>query len=115
VEAEPSEPVIDIAAYRELEESAGAEFAAELVATFLEEAPSMLAELRAAHAASDAGTFRRVAHSIKSNGATFGAISLSNLARELEHGGLPNGTVPLDELDAACEQASSALRKLADG
>jgi CheY-like chemotaxis protein len=115
VDAEPAAPVIDMNTYRELEATAGADFAAELVATFLEEAPSMLVELRTAYAASDAGTFRRVAHSIKSNGATFGAESLSNLARELELGGLPNGTVPLDRLDAACEQASSALRKVAHG
>ena len=115
VDAHAAQPVVDITAYRELEASAGAEFAAELVDTFLEEAPSMLAELRAAHAASDADTFRRVAHSIKSNGATFGAVALSDLARELELGGLPTGTVPLDHLDAACAQASSALRKVAHG
>ena len=115
VDDEPAEPVIDIPTYRALEATAGADFAAELVGTFLEEAPSMLAELRTAHAASDPDSFRRVAHSIKSNGATFGAVTLSELARELELGGLPIGTVPLDRLDAACEQASSALRKLAHG
>ena len=99
VEADPAGAVIDLVAYRELEATAGTEFTAELVTTFLEEAPSMLAELRTAHAAADADTFRRVAHSIKSNGATFGAVPLSDLARQLEVGGLPNGTVPLDRLD----------------
>jgi CheY-like chemotaxis protein/HPt (histidine-containing phosphotransfer) domain-containing protein len=112
-DAEASDPVIDIAAYQELEATAGSEFAAELVATFLEEAPAMLGELRIAHAASDSETFRRVAHSIKSNGATFGAVTLFELARELELGGLPTGTAPLDRVDAAYEQASSALQKLA--
>jgi signal transduction histidine kinase/DNA-binding response OmpR family regulator len=115
VDAEPAEPVIDLDTYRALEATAGPDFAAELVGTFLEDAPSMLAELRAAHAASDPDTFRRVAHSIKSNGATFGAVALSEFARELERGGLPTGTQPLDRLDAAYEQASSALRKLAHG
>ena len=45
-----SQPVINMAAYKELAESAGAEFAAELAGTFMEEAPGMLAELRAAQA-----------------------------------------------------------------
>ena len=115
IDAAPVESIIDLDTYRELEATAGAEFAAELVATFLEEAPTMLADLRTAYAAADPDTFRRVAHSIKSNGATFGAASLSDLARELELGGLPTGTAPLDRLEAACAQATSALRTLADG
>jgi CheY-like chemotaxis protein/HPt (histidine-containing phosphotransfer) domain-containing protein len=114
-DGEPAERVIDIATYRELEATAGAEFAAELVDAFLEDAPSMLAALRTAHAASDPDSFRRAAHSIKSNSATFGAVTLAELARELELAGLPVGTASFDWLDVACEQASSALRKLAHG
>ena len=91
IDAVPVESIIDLDTYRELEATAGAEFAAELVATFLEEAPTMLADLRTAYAAADPDTFRRVAHSIKSNGATFGAASLSDLARELEARRVPHG------------------------
>ncbi len=40
------ESTIDPATFAELQETAGAEFVAELVDTFLEEAPTMLAELR---------------------------------------------------------------------
>jgi CheY-like chemotaxis protein len=115
IDAAPVESIIDLDAYRELEAMAGADFTAELVATFVEEASTMLADLRTAHTASDPDTFRRVAHSIKSNGATFGAVSLADLARELEVGGLPTGTAPLDRLEVTCGQATSALRKLADG
>ena len=61
----------------------------------------MLAELRTALAAPIADTFRRAAHSLKSNGNTFGALALGRLARELELGGLPTGTAPLDRVDAA--------------
>ena len=43
--------VIDTTIFAELQEAAGAEFVAELVGTFLEEAPGMLAELRSARAA----------------------------------------------------------------
>ncbi|HEY5876499.1 MAG TPA: response regulator, partial [Ilumatobacteraceae bacterium] len=66
IDAAPVESIIDLDTYRELEAAAGADFVAELVATFLEEAPTMLAELRRAYAAADPDMFRRVAHSIKS-------------------------------------------------
>ena len=42
-----NEPTIDLATFTELQNTAGADFVAELVSTFLEEAPGMLAELRA--------------------------------------------------------------------
>ena len=41
-----SEPIIDMATYNELCDTAGADFAAELAGTFMEEAPPMLAECR---------------------------------------------------------------------
>ena len=80
--------VIDPSTFAELQESAGADFVAELVGTFLEEAPGMLAELRAALAVRDAERFRRAAHSLKSNSHTFGATALGALAREIELRGL---------------------------
>ena len=45
---------IDLATFAELQDTAGADFVAELVGTFLEEAPAMLAELRDALAAGNA-------------------------------------------------------------
>ena len=83
-----ADAVIDAATFAELQEAAGAEFVGELIGTFLEEAPQMLAELRAAQAAGAADDFRRAAHSIKSNANTFGALRLGEMARELELGGL---------------------------
>ena len=70
-----ADPIIDAATFAELQARAGADFVDELVDTFLEEAPQMLAELRAAQALGPAGAerFRRAAHSLKSNGLTFGA------------------------------------------
>jgi len=44
------ESVIDRAVYAELRETTATEFVAELVDTFLEEGPGMLAELRGARA-----------------------------------------------------------------
>ena len=73
---------IDPTTFAELQATAGAEFVRELIDTFLEEAPPMLAELRDALAASRAESFRRAAHSLKSNASTFGALTLAAMARE---------------------------------
>ena len=108
-------PAIDTALYAELQDTAGAEFAAELVGTFLEEAPLMLAELRSAHADRNGERFRRAAHSLKSNSHTFGATGLAELARELELGGLPSDASPLDALDSEYARAAAALQELARG
>ena len=91
--------VIDAAVWAELEQTAGADFMVELVQTFLDEAPDLLQALRDAHAAGDADAFRRNAHSLKSNGLTFGALAFAAKARALELGGLPSATqAALDEL-----------------
>jgi len=108
-------PSIDTVIYAELQDAAGAEFAAELVVTFLEEAPLMLAELRSALADGSAERYRRAAHSLKSNGHTFGATALAELARQLELGGLPADARPLDVLDTEYARAAAALQELARG
>jgi len=106
-------PTIDSATFEELKATTGAEFAMELVGTFLEEAPGMLNDLRTALGANDADTFRRAAHSLKSNGNTFGALTLAAQARALELGGLPSvkegGAKALDELDAEYARVAAAL------
>ena len=108
---------IDLAVLHDLRSDAGVEFVAELIDTFFEEAPTLLAELRAAHAADDANRFRRAAHSIKSNSLTFGATALAELARGLELGGLPAqpAAPALDALDAAYARAARALNDQRDG
>jgi len=106
---------IDAATFAELQDTAGAEFVSELVGTFLEEAPQMLAELRAAMADASADRFRRAAHSIKSNANTFGALRLGEMARQLELGGLPADAAPLDALQAEYQRVAAALQDLARG
>ena len=110
-----TESTIDLATFTELSETAGAEFVAELVLTFLEEAPRMLAELRSAQAAGAADTFRRAAHSLKTNGITFGATRLGAMARDLELGGLGAAAAPLDALEAEYQRVAAALTELARG
>ena len=113
------EPVIDQAVYAQLQDTAGAEFVAELVDTFLEEAPGMLAELRSARADSHAERFRRAAHSLKSNGNTFGALRLAALARELELKGLDadpaRDAAALAALAVEYARAAAALKDLRHG
>ena len=111
--------VIDPATFAELQESAGTDFVAELVGTFLEEAPGMLAELRDARAAADAGRFTRAAHSMKSNCQTFGALALGQMARGLEVAGLDTDpardAAALDALEAAYARVAAALTELSHG
>jgi HPt (histidine-containing phosphotransfer) domain-containing protein len=109
-------PAIDRATFDALKETTGAEFALELVDTFLQEAPAMLNELRHALAAKDADKFRRTAHSLKSNSNTFGALTLGAMARELELGGvakvIERGGQPLDALVQEYSRVAAALTVL---
>ena len=108
-------PIVDPATFAELQQTAGADFVVELVGTFFEEAPQMLAEIRAALAAGSAERFRRAAHSLKTNANTFGALPLGAKARELELGGLPADADGVDALDAAYAEAKAALQELTRG
>ncbi len=111
-----SAATIDRATFEALKETTGAEFALELVDTFLEEAPSMLNELRDALAAQDADKFRRAAHSLKSNCNTFGALTLGAIARELEMTGvskvMESGAQPLVALADEYSRVAAALTEL---
>lgn len=99
--------VIDEQVFAELQDSAGAEFVVELVESFLEDGPRELAAMRAAVAGGDAAAFRRHAHSLKSNGATFGAAAFAEAARQLEHS-------TLAELGASAAARVEALAQLFD-
>ncbi len=114
-----NEKPIDLAVYSELQATTGSEFAVELVDTFLEEAPGMLAELRNARADGNDERFRRAAHSVKSNANTFGAVSLAAQARELELRGLDADPIrdqtALAELEATHASVAAALKVLCNG
>ena len=108
-----TEPTLDPATFAELEAAAGAEFARELIGTFLEEAPLMLAELRSTLAAGNADAFCRAAHSLKSNSLTFGALALGAMARNLESKGIGDSAA-LDVLADEYARAAAALTALRD-
>ena len=108
-------PAIHRATFAELQATAGADFVRELVDTFLEEAPPMLAELRATVAAANADAFRRAAHSLKSNASTFGAATLAAMARDLELQGLAAATpASLAALAQQYDAAAAELKALRD-
>jgi HPt (histidine-containing phosphotransfer) domain-containing protein len=111
-----SDPTIDAATFAELQAAAGEDFVRELIDTFLQEAPPMLAALRTARDVGTAEAFRRSAHSLKSNANTFGALALAALARDLELQGLAGTPADaLDALDAEYARVVPALKALRDG
>ena len=110
-------PKLDPGAVQSLKELGGDEFVAEVIDTFLGDAPGLVATLRAAHGRADAEELRRTAHTLKSNGQTFGAQRFSELCRELEErakeGDLERASELLDPVErsyAGLEQALVALR-----
>ena len=106
---------IDPAVFAELQATAGADFVRELIDTFLEEAPPMLAELSDALGAGRAEAFRRAAHSLKSNASTFGAATLAAMARDLELQGIAAATpAALGALAQHYDQVAADLKALRD-
>ena len=111
-----TDAIINQAPFVNLTELVGDDFIGELVETFFEEAPGLLAEMGRALDEGDAETFRRAAHSLKSNGDSFGATRMAALARELEtmgrDGRLDEAGPKLPQLEAAYKEAAEALKVL---
>jgi HPt (histidine-containing phosphotransfer) domain-containing protein len=109
---------IDGETFAALRDTTGGDFVRELIDTFLTEAPSMLADLRESLASGEAERFRRAAHSLKSNGNTFGALTLGALAKDLELAGVAHvkerGPSALAEVEAEYVRVASALKALRD-
>jgi HPt (histidine-containing phosphotransfer) domain-containing protein len=107
---------IDHDTFVALRDTTGAEFVRELIDTFLQEAPGMLGDLRESLASDDADRFRRAAHSLKSNGNTFGARAFAAMAKELELGGMAPvrsaGGAPLAALEDEYKRVAQALTEL---
>ena len=102
--------VIDRATFAELKEISGDEFINELIDTFLEDSPTLIEEIRTSLATNRADTFRRAAHSMKSNAATFGASQLAALAKELEMLGKENKLHETGDRLQLLEEAFASVR-----
>lgn len=83
-------PVIDKTTFEELKQMSGDDFINEIIDAFLDDAPAMFANIQFALDNQDVESFRRNAHSLKSNANTFGAAELAALAKELEQMGKEN-------------------------
>ena len=114
-----SDDTIDLSVFTELQDAAGSDFIEELVTTFLEETPGILAELKTAAQSDDQDQFRRAAHSVKSNASTFGAVQLAELAREMELDGLQaemeTNEARIAALNETFTKAASALKSIING
>jgi histidine phosphotransfer protein HptB len=108
-------PVIDEKTFAELKQMSGAEFINELIDTFLEDSPTLIEEMESALKINNVDSFRRAAHSLKSNAATFGANELFALAKELEMLGKENKlTETGDRLKALQESYESVREELSE-
>jgi HPt (histidine-containing phosphotransfer) domain-containing protein len=111
--------VIDQMVFETLVETVGDDFIGEMVDAFLEEGAQFVSDLNSALAEKDVDKFRRAAHSLKSNAATFGATKLSELAKELEQiartGQLGGVAVKLEPVSVAFANAEHALKEIQNG
>ena len=106
-------PVIDKATFEELKEMSGEDFINELIDAFLEDGPNLLNNMQTALEAKDVESFRRNAHSLKTNANTFGATELGALAKELEYMARENNLVVgnrLENLELAFSTAAAELK-----
>jgi HPt (histidine-containing phosphotransfer) domain-containing protein len=102
---------LDAAALDDLRELGGDDFVAEVIDTFLADAPTLLAALHRSLDEGAAGELRRTAHTLKSNGATLGAGDFSELCRELEQIAKSGELGDAAQLVDRIEQAYGPLEK----
>jgi HPt (histidine-containing phosphotransfer) domain-containing protein len=90
-----------------------------LIDTFLHDAPRLVETARRGLEHGQTDEVRRAAHTLKSNGATFGATSLSELSRQLEalarSGILEAADELIARIDAEYERVRIALETVREG
>ena len=108
--------MLDQVALDRLRATMGAGFLDELLATFIEDSLELVGTMRRALTDKDTDSFRRAAHSLKSNAASFGAMTLSTLAKDLEtlarSGSLDGAASRVERLAGECERVTRALREV---
>jgi CheY-like chemotaxis protein/HPt (histidine-containing phosphotransfer) domain-containing protein len=112
----PPRQVLDHAAIEQLRKTMGTAFLDELLSTFVEDSQDLVNTMRRALGEKDADSFRRAAHSLKSNAASFGAMTLSALAKDLEEsaksGSLDGASPRVERLAGECERVTRALQEI---
>lgn len=105
-------PIIDQGTFNELKQMSGADFINELIDAFLEDAPNMIQNMQTALNTKDVESFRRNAHSLKSNANTFGATELGVLAKELEMMGKQSNLDIGNRLEVLTEEFDKVAEEL---
>ena len=102
-----------------LRQLGGDDFLAEVIDEFLADAPKLLTTLRGAPDANDTDELGRAAHTLNSNGATFGAGDFSERCRELEerakNGELTGASELIDGIEMEYAQLRQALGAIRPG
>ena len=112
---DPLVGVLDQATLDSLMDSLGgdAEFLAELIDTYLADAPQQVEALRTALAAGDAAGLVRPAHTLKSSSASLAALGLAEQCRQLETsakaGSLEGAKEAVEAMAAELERVATAL------
>ena len=111
----PEPEVLDDVILAQLREDlGGAEPVNQIIALFLEKAPTILAELRDAVTRGDLEGIRRGSHTIKGTGATLGARALSERCKQLEEqaqgGEVRDAAASLSQIEEAYRATEVALR-----
>ncbi|MBN1889941.1 MAG: response regulator [Thermoflexales bacterium] len=108
--------ILDLAAIKRMRAMLGKQadtMLPELIDKFYSDALKLIDEAQLALAESRTPDLRRAAHTLKSNSATFGAMALSSVARELEHqardGRLENGAELLSQIHSEYDTFKAAL------
>ncbi len=113
-----TEPIIDQEAIENLRALSPEDdsFVREIIGVFLEDTPARIEELKRSHAAGDAATFSRAAHSIKGSSSNLGAARLRSAAERLEHDAKSHDLSGLDtmipEIEAEFSAAKEELKRL---
>jgi HPt (histidine-containing phosphotransfer) domain-containing protein len=103
---------IDPAKFTELKQLSGEDLINELIDAFLEEAPGMIQNMQTALTSGDVESFRRNAHSLKSNAYTFGAENLGEMSRGLEMMAKENNLAVGDRIDKLREEFHAVAEEL---
>jgi HPt (histidine-containing phosphotransfer) domain-containing protein len=109
--------VLDLAALKRLRDTLGKQadqMLPGLIENFFTDAPKLIAEAQRTLEQNQTVELRRAAHTLKSTSATFGALALSALARELEYkardGALVGADDLLKQIEAEYVKAQTALK-----
>ena len=102
--------------WQQLRQLAGddAEFEAELLAMFLDDAKNSLRLLEGAIATKNLKTIESVAHSLRGASANVGASAIASIASKLEHaaqaGKTPNALELVKQIDSYCQKIQAWLK-----